>query len=189
MSKRAFFSIISILIVIIITLFYANLERDNMITRFETQNEEELLQDLPKVFLTQLDEKTKVSRDNILAKSNTSIFHFWATWCGPCEAEFPELEALANKMKDLKNVHLYIIAVNDSVEKVKIFLRRFDFPENNVTFLMDKSGETMGHFGSVKLPETYVFQGEKMVKRFQGAQDWAKDYYFKMFSVMDKVTQ
>ena len=36
--------------------------------------------------------------------------HLWATWCGPCEAEFGEMLKYANSKKD-KNVLFYFIKI------------------------------------------------------------------------------
>ncbi|MBD0830542.1 TlpA disulfide reductase family protein [Aestuariibaculum sediminum] len=37
-------------------------------------------------------------------KGKTLVIDFWATWCGPCKASFPGMQAAANKFKDDESV-------------------------------------------------------------------------------------
>src|SRR5262245_1829607 len=46
------------------------------------------------------------------AKGKVLVLNFWATWCGPCVAEFPELVALDAKYRD-KGVKLVGITADD----------------------------------------------------------------------------
>ncbi len=36
------------------------------------------------------------------------ILNFWATWCGPCQQEMPDMEAFYKKHKD----NVEILAIN-----------------------------------------------------------------------------
>jgi peroxiredoxin len=47
------------------------------------------------------------------AKGKVLVLNFWATWCGPCVAEFPELVALDAKYRD-KGVKLVGITADDA---------------------------------------------------------------------------
>jgi thiol-disulfide isomerase/thioredoxin len=46
------------------------------------------------------------------AKGKVLVLNFWATWCGPCVAEFPELVALDAKYRD-KGMKLVGITADD----------------------------------------------------------------------------
>src|SRR5215470_9214114 len=124
------------------------------------------------------------------ARGKVLVLNFWATWCGPCVAEFPELVALDEKYRD-KGVKLVGITADDpsdvqpkvipfiKKQKVKfdIVLQDTDDPEqmmnqitkdwNGVipaTFVYDKQGNlAYSHFGIIDR-DLLVAEIEKALK-------------------------
>ncbi len=45
------------------------------------------------------------------------LIHFWATWCGPCETELPDLLNFINEQNG--DVAYLIVAINDEVPKLR----------------------------------------------------------------------
>ena len=69
----------------------------------------------PDFKLTSLDGKAFTLADS---KGKVILLNFWATWCGPCRAEIPDLIELQTKYKD----QLQIIGLTVDDEKRKLAL-------------------------------------------------------------------
>lgn len=85
------------------------------------------------------------------------IINFWATWCGPCRIEMPELQEAYEERQD---DGLAILAVN--LEESPEMVERFFYDDLNLTFtpLLDREGEVAGRYGVFNLPTTYFVNPE-----------------------------
>lgn len=77
------------------------------------------------------------------------IVNFFASWCAPCEAEAPQLNAL-----QARGVRIVGIAYKDAPEKTQGFLARLGDPY--VQRLTDRDGRAGVEFGTTGVPETYL---------------------------------
>lgn len=117
---------------------------------------------LPTFTLTDLDGKTI---DQQAWKGKVVILNFWATWCGPCRAEIPDLIALQNKYKD------QLVVIGLSVDEgpadgVKKFVTEHQM--NYPVAIVNKEIEQL--FGGVTaIPSTFVLTTDgRMVQRHIG---------------------
>lgn len=118
-------------------------------------------------------------------KDGKNVFvHFWATWCVPCEQEFPELVDMLKILKDKENVKFLLVAVNDDRKKMAKFLKRFDLNYPNVVLLEDNTNAHKD-LGTYKMPETFLFNSQnKIVKKFTGQQPWTQKYIIDMLKAL-----
>lgn len=87
------------------------------------------------------------------------VLNFWATWCGPCRAEFPEFQEAAVENAD----RLVIVGINntstDNPNAIPDFLDQF-----GITFpiLLDNDREAVDAYNILGLPTT-IFIDDKGV--------------------------
>jgi peroxiredoxin len=99
------------------------------------------------------------------------LLNFWATWCGPCRTEAPELESMYQAFKD-KNFQLLGISIDMDWEPVK----KFD-DELNLTFpsVLDPAGQRVarGLYKITGQPESFVISPEgRVLKHYVGPARW-----------------
>lgn len=90
-------------------------------------------------------------------QGKTVVLNFWATWCGPCREEMPELSALHTEFED-KNVVVLGIAL-DEIEAIKEFTT--ETPVSYPLFSAeDSGGQLAANLGNDKsaLPYTVIIK-------------------------------
>ena len=87
------------------------------------------------------------------------LLNFWATWCGPCRFEMPEIQALHERLGD----ELVILAVDqdESSGQVVSFFDELGLTFDSVIDDGKKVGEKYRLFG---LPSTYIIDAEGVVQ-------------------------
>lgn len=111
------------------------------------------------------------------------VVHYWGTWCGPCEAELPELLRFIDRFKEKPGIKFVLVAVNDEVVKIQKHLKSVPIPKDaQITWLMDNRDVYKNAFGTTRVPETFVFSSDKTtLRKFVGPQDWNKPMFFQTF--------
>ena len=140
---------------------------------------------LPKFEVQALDGNMwSVERDLKLNQGQKVLIHFWGTWCGPCEAEFPGLVAFLARPEQQKVLKAVLIATNDKIPDVKKFLDKLkDKLPNQVVVLVDEPGQVERLFSTIQVPETYIFdENFKTIQKFVGPQDWNSEYFSQLLS-------
>lgn len=177
--------IIIISLIVLFTFGYAvfqALKLDNKLSNQEFFSSNSVLQSLPAVTIPEYFSEKKVDLQAMAAEGNNIIVHFWATWCGPCEKEFPEIVELTEKVKQRKDIQFLFITVNDQEKDVKKFLKKYNADKDgNFHILRDDELFHQKYFGTYKLPETYLFSKDaKLLRKFSGPQEWADKEFVDM---------
>ena len=101
-------------------------------------------------------------------KGRTVFLNFWATWCGPCQREMPEIQALYERYGNNEG-DLVVLGVanpktdeyprnqDKSQEEVEQFLS-----DNGYTFpvVMDLTGDVFYSYGIQAFPTTFMIDTE-----------------------------
>jgi len=81
------------------------------------------------------------------------VLNFWASWCGPCIAEHPEITRLSK----LDGVQVVGMNYKDKTEDAQRFLTRYGDPFTTIG--VDEKGRAGIEYGVTALPETFVLNG------------------------------
>lgn len=92
-------------------------------------------------------------------KGKVVFINFWATWCPPCRAEMPSLEAMYQKFKDDDNYAFIFINEDEDILKAKNYLE-----VHNLTIPLMQSNSTFpSSLYSGTLPTTLLINKEGVV--------------------------
>lgn len=90
--------------------------------------------------------------------------NFWASWCGPCVEEIPELAEVWTAKRD-RCFEVLGVAEESAIGDVRRAAARIPYP-----ILLDERAEALGPWRVQGYPRTYLVDAEGKVRRvFQGA--------------------
>lgn len=174
--------LIIIILIIAATVVYALYQKNQLTSQLVPGNKSEsILGKLPATSFTSLEGKA-VGLHELYKNEDISLLvvHFWGTWCGPCEAELPELLSLIKRFEGQAGVKFLLVAVNDDVSKVKKHIKGLGATSG--TWLIDNENAHRDLFGTTRVPETFVFSsGMSTLRKYVGPQDWNKAAFFQTF--------
>ncbi len=98
----------------------------------------------------------------VLADGKVKIVNFWASWCGPCRAEHPNLMALSKE-----GIPVYGVNYRDRVGDAQAFLAELGNPFSAIA--LDEKAKMGFEWGVTSVPESFVIDGQgRVVKRITG---------------------
>ena len=98
------------------------------------------------------------------------LVNLWATWCAPCVAEMPTLDALAGRTNGKLQV-LTLSQDSDGRDKVEAFFNEHKF--KTIESYLDPKMEMMGALKVDTLPTTILYDAQgREVWRVTGREDW-----------------
>jgi thiol-disulfide isomerase/thioredoxin len=95
------------------------------------------------------------------------VIDFWATWCAPCAAALPALDALARR-------HPEVVVVAASIDDDPAAADRFvaaHLPAPALTLARDPGGRVMNGLGAPGMPTLVVVDREGVVRRVTAGWD------------------
>ena len=99
----------------------------------------------------------------VLTNNEFTILNFWASWCGPCRKEHPNLVRLSK----IKNLKLIGVNFKDEKDNARNFLSENGNPFDILA--EDKNGKNSVNFGVYGIPETILIDSElKILKKYIG---------------------
>ena len=102
------------------------------------------------------------------SRGKVILLNFWATWCGPCRAEIPDLVDLQNKYKERLQI-LGLVVDDEDQDAIKEFVEKFgiNYP---VAIAGDDVRFQYGGIGA--LPTSFVLNAEgRIVQKHEGLRD------------------
>lgn len=106
------------------------------------------------------------------------LLNIWASWCLPCIAEAPQLDALK-----AQGVEIIGIAIRDRPEDVANFLGKYGNPYTRIG--SDKISEVQLAIGSSGVPETFVIDAKGVI-RYQHIGDIRADDVPRLLEELEK---
>ncbi|MBQ7801535.1 MAG: TlpA family protein disulfide reductase [Oscillospiraceae bacterium] len=99
------------------------------------------------------------------------LLNFWASWCGPCKSEMPELEEAYQEWQD--EIQFLMVNLTDgsyeTLESAQEFLAGTDY---TFPVYFDTASEAANAYGVSSIPTTWFIDAEGvLVARYVGAID------------------
>lgn len=92
---------------------------------------------------------------------NPVVLNFWASWCGPCKIEAPELVKLYAQYGKEIEIYAVNLTEGDSVQAAAVFAEHYGFA---FPVLLDKQGEVGDLYQIKAVPTTYFINNEGFIQ-------------------------
>jgi thiol-disulfide isomerase/thioredoxin len=93
-------------------------------------------------------------------KNRVTLVNFWATWCGPCKREIPDLISFYRDYKGQK-VELLAVNIGESTYTARQFVQAAGM---NFPILLDSDQYVASQYQVRGIPTTYIIDGKGRVR-------------------------
>ena len=111
-------------------------------------------------------------------KGKKIFVNLWATWCPPCRAEMPSINALAGKLNK-NDVAFVMLSLDEDFEDAKAYIKKQNlqlpvyYPAENLSPM----------FNTGSIPSTFIFnEAGELIKTQVGSDDYDTTEYFELLS-------
>jgi peroxiredoxin len=93
-------------------------------------------------------------------KGEVILLNFWASWCGPCQEELPELESLHQKYKE-RGFQVVGINIDKKKQNAQKFVDQFHL---SFSILLDPESEIVRRYLGRSMPTSYLIDRKGEVR-------------------------
>ncbi len=93
-------------------------------------------------------------------RGNVVFINFWATWCPPCRAEMPEIEAVHQEYKD-KGVVVLGVDISEPESTVRQYIQQGGF---SWAIVLDGTGEVARDYQIAAIPTSFFLDREGIIR-------------------------
>lgn len=111
-------------------------------------------------------------------KGQVIFINLWATWCGPCRAEMPTIEALYKKVQN-NDIQFVMLSLDEDKDQIKV---RGYIEKNNYTFpTYMPSGNLPSQLQVPSIPTTFIVDKQgNIVRKITGRTNFNTDQYVQL---------
>jgi thiol-disulfide isomerase/thioredoxin len=96
-------------------------------------------------------------------RGKTVFINFWATWCSPCRAEMPDIEAIYQEYKN-KDVVVIGVDLGEDEDKVRRFVQDGGY---NWIFTLDEAVKVGSEYRVRAIPTSFFLDQDGIIKAIQ----------------------
>ena len=157
MKNKILLTTLIIFFVILFLIFYKGLIRTNIYTPNIISNTS-----IPSFSAKILGTNDKINSENVFNSDQFYLLNIWSSWCVPCREEHCFLMKLKNK----ENIKIIGLNYKDKEANAKNFLKELKNPYDII--LLDKDGTIAIEWGAYGVPETFLINKKKIIKKIVG---------------------
>jgi len=94
------------------------------------------------------------------SRGKVVFINFWATWCPPCRAEMPDIEAIHQEYKN-KGVVVIGVDLYEDENVVRQYVQQGGY---SWTFVIDNTGEVAINYGITGIPTSFFLDKEGIIQ-------------------------
>ncbi|WP_346659710.1 TlpA disulfide reductase family protein [Chryseobacterium sp. GM_Chr_2] len=91
----------------------------------------------------------------IIKKNKYTMLDFWASWCMPCRAEFPN-QRKAYEQYHQKGFEIYAVSLDDTMKSWLKALEKENTPWYNLVDVKGMKGNSTNSYGVNSIPATFL---------------------------------
>jgi peroxiredoxin len=88
------------------------------------------------------------------------LLNFWATWCGPCREELPELDRVQEKFRK-RGFAVVAVTVDNELENIRSFLKKYSL---KLQALWDRRKKVADAYAVEKMPSSYLIDRNGVIR-------------------------